>query len=53
MDAGIVGSIITILFFLVFVAIIWWAYSTRNKDKFEAAGRLPFEEDPTDNNRHA
>ncbi len=24
MDAGIVGSIITLLFFLVFVAIIWW-----------------------------
>ncbi len=53
MDAGIVGSLITLLFFLVFVAIIWWAYSTRNKDKFEAAGRLPFEEDPTDDNRHA
>ncbi len=53
MDAGIVGSIITLLFFLVFVAIIWWAYSTRNKDKFEAAAHLPFEEDPIDDNRHA
>lgn len=45
MDAGLVGSIFTLLFFVVFVVIIVWAYSTKNKAKFDAAAQLPFEED--------
>lgn len=45
MDTGTFSGIITVLFFILFAFIIWWAYSGRNKDKFDAAGRLPFEED--------
>ncbi|TSA21510.1 MAG: cbb3-type cytochrome c oxidase subunit 3 [Betaproteobacteria bacterium] len=45
MDAGLVGSLFTLLFFVVFIAIIGWAYSTKNKAKFDAAAQLPFEED--------
>lgn len=48
MDAGTVGSLFTVLFFMLFVAILWWAFSRKNKDKFDAAARLPFEEDRTD-----
>jgi cytochrome c oxidase cbb3-type subunit IV len=51
MDAGFVGALFTLLFFVVFVAIIWWAYSNKNKAKFDAAANLPFEEDSTDRNR--
>jgi len=45
MDAGLAGSIVTVLFFVVFVAIVWWAYRRGNKQRFEEAGNLPFEED--------
>jgi cytochrome c oxidase cbb3-type subunit 4 len=29
---------------VVFIGIVWWAYSRGNKQRFEDAGRLPFEE---------
>lgn len=45
MDAGVVGSVITVLFFVLFIAIVWWAYSRKNKKAFEEAAQLPFEED--------
>ena len=37
MDVGILGSIVTVLFFILFVAIIWWAFHRENKGKFEDA----------------
>ena len=45
MDSGIVSGIITIIFILVFIGIVWWAYSKGNKQRFEDAGKLPFSED--------
>jgi cytochrome c oxidase cbb3-type subunit 4 len=36
---------VTALFIVVFIGIVWWAYSKRNKKGFEEAARLPFEED--------
>jgi cytochrome c oxidase cbb3-type subunit 4 len=45
MDAGFIGSVMTVLFFLIFVAIVWWAYHKGNKQKFEDAANLPFRED--------
>ena len=45
MDAGLIGSIVTVLFFLIFVGIVWWAYHKDNKAKYDAAANLPFEED--------
>ena len=45
MDSGIVSGIITIIFILVFIGIVWWAYSKRNKQRFEDASKLPFNED--------
>lgn len=51
MDSGTLSGIITVLFFVLFVLIVWWAFSGRNKDQFEAAGRLPFEEDAPETRR--
>lgn len=45
MDAGLFGSIATVLFFVVFVAIVWWAFHRENKQKFDDAAQLPFRED--------
>lgn len=45
MDAGLLGSIGTVLFFVVFVAIVWWAFHRENKQKFDDAAQLPFQED--------
>jgi cytochrome c oxidase cbb3-type subunit 4 len=44
MDAGFLGSVMTVFFFLVFVAIVWWAFHKGNKQKFEDAANLPFQE---------
>jgi cytochrome c oxidase cbb3-type subunit 4 len=45
MDSGIVSGIVTIIFIVVFIGIVWWAYSKSNKQRFEDAGKLPFEEE--------
>jgi cytochrome c oxidase cbb3-type subunit 4 len=45
MQAGLVGSIVTVVFFLLFIGIVWWAYHRGNRQRFDEAARLPFEED--------
>jgi cytochrome c oxidase cbb3-type subunit 4 len=45
MDAGFIGSLVTVLFFVLFIAIVWWAFHKGNKQKFEDAANLPFRED--------
>lgn len=46
MDMNTLRSGITAVSFVVFVGIVWWAWSARNKSRFEEAARLPFAEDP-------
>jgi cytochrome c oxidase cbb3-type subunit 4 len=48
MDAGFFGSVATVLFFLLFVGIVWWAFHRDNKQKYEDAAQLPFQEDARD-----
>lgn len=45
MDAGLLSSIVTVVFFLLFIAILVWVFYRGNKQKFEDAGNLPFQED--------
>jgi len=45
MEAGLIGSIVTVVFFLLFIGIVWWAYHRGNRKRFDEAARLPFEED--------
>lgn len=36
------GSVFTVLSFLVFIGIVAWAYSARRKQAFEVAAQEPF-----------
>ncbi len=42
MDQGIVGSIFTVIVLVIFIGIVWWAFSSRNKKKFDEAANLVF-----------
>lgn len=53
MDAGVIGSIVTVVSFVFFVGIIWWAYHRENRKKFEDAGNLPFQEEDDGIDRRA
>jgi len=35
-------SVITVVSFVTFLGIIWWAYSGRRKEAFAEAANLPF-----------
>jgi cytochrome c oxidase cbb3-type subunit 4 len=45
MDINILREIATVASFAVFVGIWGWAWSRSNRDRFEEAGRIPFEQD--------
>lgn len=45
MNTGIAGAIGTILAMAAFLAVVAWAYSRRRKADFDAAARLPLEDD--------
>jgi len=42
---GWVMGLTTLLFIGCFVGWTWWAYSRRNRERMEAAARLPLLED--------
>lgn len=44
MDSGTLSGIVTVVFIVVFIGIVWWAFSKGNRQRFEDAGRLPFED---------
>lgn len=52
MDAGTVGAAVTVVFFVTFIGIVWWAFHRENKKKYEEAAQLPFQEDAADAGRH-
>lgn len=37
----------TLLLFLIFIGIIIWAFNNKQKKSFDAASRIPLEEDDT------
>ena len=45
MDVNDLRVVTTLLAFAVFVGIMVWAYSARNKEDFEAASKLPLDHD--------
>lgn len=45
MDLTFVRSLITVLAFLCFLGIAFWAYSSHAKKGFDEAAQLPFTED--------
>jgi cytochrome c oxidase cbb3-type subunit IV len=42
MDINDLRSIVTLLLFVAFIGIVAWAWSRRNKTRFDEAARLPF-----------
>jgi cytochrome c oxidase cbb3-type subunit 4 len=40
-----VRAAMTVITFLVFLGIVWFAYSRRNRARFDEAARLPFADD--------
>jgi cytochrome c oxidase cbb3-type subunit 4 len=45
MSQGFAGALGTILAMSAFIAVVAWAYSKRRKADFDAAARLPLEDD--------
>ena len=45
MDINTLRIIATVLSFVAFVGIWGWAWSRKNRGRFEEAGRIPFEQD--------
>lgn len=45
MDINNLRSIITVLSFLLFIGIVWWAYSDRRKKAYEEAALLALDDD--------
>jgi len=42
---NIIRTAVTLLSFVMFVGIVIWAWSSRNRQQFEEAAQLPFEQD--------
>ena len=40
-----ISGLITLFAFLSFIGIAIWAWSRRNRERFDAAARLPLEDD--------
>jgi cytochrome c oxidase cbb3-type subunit IV len=40
------SSVMTVISFLTFIGIIWWAFITHKPADFEAAAQLPFADEP-------
>ncbi len=45
MDINLLRSIVTVVALVAFIGIVIWAWSSRNKARFDEAARLPFEQD--------
>lgn len=45
MDINDLRSLFTVLAFLAFVGIVWWAYSAKRKADFDEAARSVFDDD--------
>lgn len=46
MDIGTVRGLITAILFVAFIALVFWAYSSRRKADFDKLARMPLEDDP-------
>lgn len=44
MDWGVLHSIATVLAFFAFIGIAWWAYSPKNKKRFEEDAQLALDD---------
>ncbi len=45
MDINDLRSLFTVLAFIAFVGIVWWAYSDRRKQTYDEAAKMPLDDD--------
>ncbi|MGD8340059.1 MAG: cbb3-type cytochrome c oxidase subunit 3 [Gammaproteobacteria bacterium] len=45
MDIGTFRGLLTLILMILFIALVFWAYSRGRKEDFEAAARLPLDDD--------
>jgi len=45
MDFSTIHSVFTVMVLVIFVGIVLWAYDSRSKARFDAAARIPFDDD--------
>ncbi|MEY4363922.1 MAG: hypothetical protein RLZZ24_1274 [Pseudomonadota bacterium] len=45
MDVNDLRAIATVICFAIFIGIVAWTFSRRNRDDFEEASKLPFDQD--------
>jgi len=48
MDAGIWRGLFTVVMFVLFIALWFWAWSGKRKQEFDKAARMPLEGDEPD-----
>ena len=54
MDFTLIQALWSIIILVTFLGIIFWAYSSKRKEDFDEAARLPFDDEPSvDNNKPA
>lgn len=46
MDYAFLSSVMTVVMLVVFLGIVWWAWSAKRQAAFEAAARTPLEDEP-------
>jgi cytochrome c oxidase cbb3-type subunit 4 len=52
MDQAIIGSIFTVVVFVAFFGAVYWAFNSRNKERFEdVAASIISDDDIKDDNR--
>jgi cytochrome c oxidase cbb3-type subunit IV len=47
MDIGTFRGVLTVVLMALFIGLVFWAYSRNRKDDFDAAARLPLDDDET------
>ena len=45
MDINDLRSLFTVLAFIAFIGIVWWAYSDRRKQTYDEAAMMPLDDD--------
>lgn len=44
MDINVLRTIVTVVLFVAFIGIVWWAYAPARRARFERDAMLPFDE---------
>ena len=45
MDITTLRIVATLACFGTFLGIVWWAFARQNRDRFDEAARIPFDQD--------